>query len=826
MKKRLFTKRNMLVIALCLSITVSAMPVMALNGIGASETSVLDEDPKINNINITENELPFVVQTNQLDANTILLTFPTSLQETAMLKSMANNEEITARNGVYTLNIGEEYYYSVVVNSLTSTEYYSAMFDVIEDDADYIAYSNIVKNVVYDEFYDPAAYETMGYTTLSESEGSNNYVSGAVRTYSDADNVGTINSSSDIDWWKIKFNYNGQANFWLGNIPTGCNYSLYVYDSTGSILLRSSLNTGTNPELISMDVTKGIDYTVKITSASGFTTNFQYLLRVKNYPEFSGNKVYKIASVAYPSQYLSVYNGHNANQQNVELGADYVETSSDYTNNVRMRFRYRSNVDAYLIGPICSFNGYGRTLDVYNNGTIVSGANVQTWESKDNAHEVYANEQYYTFEECGIGIVIRMKYTTNFVVNTNGTNINILTYNENSNAQKWIITEDVAYNQMETQYKSYGWGWMYYYDGYPVNLRMTSSFGYRYLNANKPHDKHTAIDIGANDGDSVYAATDGVVTQAGFHPDLQYFVVVKTDDLVYGSDDNEKLRVIYQHMLYDPKVSVYDTVVQALTHIGYTGQGHMHFGVATDGCNRLNWPEYLYIPVDEDEPNNPNKYPGYHTWGLAETTNPLLFYDWDQMGFTYTRYDTNNSLGTGNNIDPYAELYSTSVSGFSVVEGTFTDADYYSDAETDKFYDTIHGYDKNTMDIPFLVYLIREMDITRDEYKAYLDALGGEYSEEAVDIVFSNDDDLINETFHSALTIYHEGEIYTVYDLSEMYNETTLGQASTIDQFPEEKIVALYNNIQNYNDLYNTAMPAVVNDVCTEMAVVVNASVN
>lgn len=130
MKKRLFTKRNMLVIALCLSITVSAMPVMALNGIGASETSVLDEDPKINNINITENELPFVVQTNQLDANTILLTFPTSLQETAMLKSMANNEEITARNGVYTLNIGEEYYYSVVVNSLTSTEYYSAMFDV------------------------------------------------------------------------------------------------------------------------------------------------------------------------------------------------------------------------------------------------------------------------------------------------------------------------------------------------------------------------------------------------------------------------------------------------------------------------------------------------------------------------------------------------------------------------------------------------------------------------------------------------------------------------------------------------------------------------
>lgn len=115
---------------------------------------------------------------------------------------------------------------------------------------------------------------------------------------------------------------------------------------------------------------------------------------------------------------------------------------------------------------------------------------------------------------------------------------------------------------------------------------------------------------------------------------------------------------------------------------------------------------------------------------------------------------------------------------------------------------------------------------TRDEYKAYLDALGGEYSEEAVDIVFSNDDDLINETFHSALTIYHEGEIYTVYDLSEMYNETTLGQASTINQFPEEKIVALYNNIQNYNDLYNTAMPAVVNDVCTEMAVVVNASVN
>ena len=64
--------------------------------------------------------------------------------------------------------------------------------------------------------------------TINESE-NNNTVSAADKTYDDYDNYGAISSTSDVDWWKVTFTQNGEANFWLGNIPSGCNYNLYLY---------------------------------------------------------------------------------------------------------------------------------------------------------------------------------------------------------------------------------------------------------------------------------------------------------------------------------------------------------------------------------------------------------------------------------------------------------------------------------------------------------------------------------------------------------------------------------------------------------------------
>ena len=81
--------------------------------------------------------------------------------------------------------------------------------------------------------------------------------------------TGYIGSSSDIDYFKVVPNVNGVFNFWLGNIPAGKNYDLYVYNSSGS-LLGSSTNTGTAQELVSgITATKGNTYYFAVQGKNG-----------------------------------------------------------------------------------------------------------------------------------------------------------------------------------------------------------------------------------------------------------------------------------------------------------------------------------------------------------------------------------------------------------------------------------------------------------------------------------------------------------------------------------------------------------------------------
>lgn len=118
--------------------------------------------------------------------------------------------------------------------------------------------------------------------TKYESESNNTYTT-ANRTVNDYDSFGKISTAGDIDYWVVRFTKGGSANFYLGNIPTGCNYDLRIYDSNGTTLLRSSANSGNSHELITMTVSSGRDYYIRINSASGASTAY-YLFRTKVYP--------------------------------------------------------------------------------------------------------------------------------------------------------------------------------------------------------------------------------------------------------------------------------------------------------------------------------------------------------------------------------------------------------------------------------------------------------------------------------------------------------------------------------------------------------------
>lgn len=115
--------------------------------------------------------------------------------------------------------------------------------------------------------------------TIYESE-SNNIIDTADTTYDDYDNFGTISSTSDVDWWKYTATYTGFANIWLGNIPSGCNYDLYVYSSNGTYLGCSAKPSGTQ-EMVRCRVISGNTYYAKVISSVGYSGS-QYKFRIKN----------------------------------------------------------------------------------------------------------------------------------------------------------------------------------------------------------------------------------------------------------------------------------------------------------------------------------------------------------------------------------------------------------------------------------------------------------------------------------------------------------------------------------------------------------------
>ncbi len=117
---------------------------------------------------------------------------------------------------------------------------------------------------------------------LNESE-SNNTGATADVTYDDYDNRGTISSISDVDWWKITPTASGLMNFWLGNIPSGCNYNMYLCQSNGAVTLAHSTNNSNTAEKMRIHVKAGTTYYIKITSASGSSTTAKYLFRAKRY---------------------------------------------------------------------------------------------------------------------------------------------------------------------------------------------------------------------------------------------------------------------------------------------------------------------------------------------------------------------------------------------------------------------------------------------------------------------------------------------------------------------------------------------------------------
>ena len=129
-------------------------------------------------------------------------------------------------------------------------------------------------------------------------------------------------------------------------------------------------------------------------------------------------------------KYLNVYGNKNANKTNIMLW------QKDGTNG--QDFKIYSQSGSYALNPLCSPGG--RVVNVYGN-TAKNGSNVCLWDRTNHS------TQLWKFDKVSGGYVIRCAFNTNLVLNaagsSNGSNINIATYDKNNARQVWTL-EDPA----------------------------------------------------------------------------------------------------------------------------------------------------------------------------------------------------------------------------------------------------------------------------------------------------------------------------------------------------------------------------------------------
>lgn len=157
---------------------------------------------------------------------------------------------------------------------------------------------------------------------INEAEPNDTY-SNATRTYDDYINYGAIRTNTDVDWWRISFTQSGKANFWLGDIPSGCNYDLEVYEPNGITRIAVSSNQGNTAELIRMNVIAGKMYHIRIFAKSGCGAS-KYCLRIKNYPTIPANAigVYVTDTAGQPIRNAVVYIYAQRSRANVDMYPD------------------------------------------------------------------------------------------------------------------------------------------------------------------------------------------------------------------------------------------------------------------------------------------------------------------------------------------------------------------------------------------------------------------------------------------------------------------------------------------------------------------------
>lgn len=243
--------------------------------------------------------------------------------------------------------------------------------------------------------------------TLNESEPNNTY-SQADQYTNDADMYGIISSTSDVDYYKVFFGRDGKANFYLGNIPTNCNYDMKIYyqnKSGGSLTLYRTLATsGKTYEMVTdLPVECDKTYYMQVYSSKGYSTS-KYQVRAKITPiddTFEPNNTFSDAKVVTDSGYYlgSIHKANDVDYYAVNTKAGILNIT---LSNIPSRCNYHVTVYDSTQKQIAA-----TTEDGYNNKSLTVAVS-----SGKHYIKVYSKSGYNQTQNYRLTLSSRTPYTT------------------------------------------------------------------------------------------------------------------------------------------------------------------------------------------------------------------------------------------------------------------------------------------------------------------------------------------------------------------------------------------------------------------------------
>jgi hypothetical protein len=107
----------------------------------------------------------------------------------------------------------------------------------------------------------------------------------------DEDIIGTMGSNNEVDWYRVRFDYDGKVNFYIKPMNDDLNIDISLFKGNKKTIVGFSGNGPGSHELITIyNAEKGVDYFLKAENKGKYHTDcMKYLARCRLYPYISKN---------------------------------------------------------------------------------------------------------------------------------------------------------------------------------------------------------------------------------------------------------------------------------------------------------------------------------------------------------------------------------------------------------------------------------------------------------------------------------------------------------------------------------------------------------